>query len=106
MAAQAESERGAGVGEAAPKGNNDCASTKIVHLIKRSETFCRRSCGQTTPWTSELPAPYFSPDDGISGYPRPHLRNLKAKNRVAHLDRLSVRCLSNYLTFALIFDDK
>jgi hypothetical protein len=47
----------------------------------------------------------FLPADGISGQADPHLTNLKAKNGVAHLDRLSVRCLSSYLSFALIFGD-
>jgi hypothetical protein len=45
----------------------------------------------------------FLPADGISGPVAPHLTSLKAKNGVAHLDSLSVRCLSSYLTFALNF---
>jgi hypothetical protein len=45
----------------------------------------------------------FLPEDGISGPAAPHLTSLKAKNGVAHLDSLSVRCLSSYLSFALNF---
>jgi hypothetical protein len=48
----------------------------------------------------------FLPADGISGQAAAHLTILKAKNGPAHLDSLSVRCLSNYLTFAFIFGDR
>src|ERR1700680_5214150 len=63
------------------------------------KTICRKSAAHSNHFAGPLKA--FLLADGISKQPSLHLTNLKAKNGVAHLDRLSVRCLSSYLSFAI-----
>jgi|HubBroStandDraft_6_1064221.scaffolds.fasta_scaffold06126_3 hypothetical protein len=62
MAARAESERGAGCWRERAQWNNDWVATKTAHLVKRA------TYRQHDILTAALPAPYFSPEDGISGY--------------------------------------
>jgi hypothetical protein len=54
---------------AAANGNDDWASTKIVHLMKNAvKHFADDILRRHDTLTAELPAPYFSLEDGISGY--------------------------------------
>jgi hypothetical protein len=90
-----------------PKGMNRFRATMRFPSKRGMKQFAENLRGRATSRRFEflIVAAFFALTR-IFSQPRPHLTNLRAKHRPAHLDRLSVRCLSSYLTFALIFGDK